>query len=80
MEIRDALIQQNPSLALQRAAADEIARLDALVARLEGSVFAERERCAKLVEVPPEFQAWEIHGGQETIEVLRDVAARIRAA
>lgn len=38
MNIRDALIQQGPSLALQRAAADEIAKLDAdilhLVARI----------------------------------------------
>ncbi len=41
---------------------------------------AERERCAKIVDVPPEAQAWEIHGGQETMDVLRDVAARIRGA
>lgn len=33
MNIRDALINQSPSLALQRAAADEIARLDAEVKR-----------------------------------------------
>lgn len=32
MNLRDALTQQAPSLALQRAAADEIARLDALLA------------------------------------------------
>lgn len=31
MNIRDALIQQSPSLALQRAAADEIAKRDALL-------------------------------------------------
>jgi len=31
MEIREALIKQAPSLALQRAATDEIARLDAEV-------------------------------------------------
>ncbi len=31
MNLREALIQQAPSLALQRAAADEIARLDALL-------------------------------------------------
>jgi hypothetical protein len=31
MNLRDALIQQAPSLALQRAAADEIARLDSIV-------------------------------------------------
>ena len=29
MNLRDALVQQSPSLALQRAAADEIASLDA---------------------------------------------------
>ena len=34
MNLREALIQQAPSLALQRAAADEIARLDDLVACL----------------------------------------------
>lgn len=33
MQLREALIQQAPSLALQRAAADEIARLDAALAR-----------------------------------------------
>ena len=31
MNLREALIQQAPSLALQRAAADEIARLDSMV-------------------------------------------------
>ena len=31
MKLREALIQQAPSLALQRAAADEIARMDALI-------------------------------------------------
>jgi hypothetical protein len=34
MNLREALIQQAPSLALQRAAADEIARLDAQVGQL----------------------------------------------
>lgn len=33
MNLRDALVQQSPSLALQRAAADEIASLDARLAR-----------------------------------------------
>jgi hypothetical protein len=31
MKLREALIQQAPSLALQRAASDEIARMDALL-------------------------------------------------
>jgi len=39
----------------------------------------EREACAKLVDVMPGIEAWEIHGGQETIDVLRDLAAAIRA-
>ena len=34
MKLREALVNQAPSLALQRAAADEIARLDAQVAQL----------------------------------------------
>lgn len=34
MKLRDALIQQAPSLALQRAAMIEIAKLDALVAEM----------------------------------------------
>lgn len=35
MKLREALIAQAPSLALQRAAADEIARLDALAEDLQ---------------------------------------------
>lgn len=35
MNLREALIQQAPSLALQRAAADEIAKLDARIRELE---------------------------------------------
>lgn len=38
MELRQALREQGPSLTLQRAAADEIARLDARVSALEGSL------------------------------------------
>lgn len=34
MKLREALILQSPSLALQRAAADEIARQDALIVEL----------------------------------------------
>ena len=40
MKLREALIQQAPSLALQRAAADEIAKLDAQVADLQRRVRA----------------------------------------
>lgn len=35
MNLREALIVQSPSLALQRAAADEIARLDRRVAEMD---------------------------------------------
>ncbi len=35
MKLREALILQSPSLALQRAAADEIARQDAFIRELE---------------------------------------------
>lgn len=38
MRLREALIRQSPSLALQRAAADEIARLDTLVAYVEAQL------------------------------------------
>jgi hypothetical protein len=38
MNIRDALIHQSPSLMLQRAASDEIAKLDAAVRTLIGVV------------------------------------------
>lgn len=46
MQIREALISQSPSLALQRAAADEIARLDAEVARLREHIDDETDRVA----------------------------------
>lgn len=39
----------------------------------------EREACASLVDVNQGVESWEIHGGQETIDVLRDLAAAIRA-
>ena len=38
MQLREALIVQQPSLVLQRAASDEISRLDAKIARLEQRV------------------------------------------
>jgi len=40
MNLRAALITQSPSLALQRAAADEIARLDAQLAAARGAIDA----------------------------------------
>lgn len=40
---------------------------------------AEREACAKIVDVADGAQGWEIRGGEEGIELLRDMAAAIRA-
>lgn len=47
MKIREALLIQSPSLQLQRAAADEIAKLDARIKELEG-----REPAAYIVDRP----------------------------
>lgn len=49
MLIREALIVQHPSLALQRAASDEIARLDNLVKNLEAQIRQERLKVASLI-------------------------------
>lgn len=49
-----------------------------IVTIVEEMIDAEREACAKIVDVGPDVEAWEIHGGQETIDVLRDLAAKIR--
>lgn len=54
MNIRDALIQQSPSLALQRAAADEIARLDAQLKELKESTMKLK------LTYPPQFDG-ELH-------------------
>ena len=53
MKLRDALIHQQPSLALQRAAADEIARLDQRVAELAAELagIANRRMTAPRVTV-----------------------------
>lgn len=48
MNIREALMQQSPSLALQRAAADEIARLDAAVKAVTGAFGKAVEIIAKM--------------------------------
>lgn len=42
------------------------------------AVQKEREACAQIVDVKQGVEAWEIHGGQETIDVLRDLADAIR--
>lgn len=44
MKLREALIMQSPSLELQRAAADEIARLDARLAQVDQLLVSAFER------------------------------------
>jgi len=39
---------------------------------------AERERCAKLVDMPPGTEAWEVIGGEEGLTMLRELTAQIR--
>lgn len=50
MLVREALIQQGPSLALQRAASDEIARLDQELAALRAELRHEKLKVASLVQ------------------------------
>jgi hypothetical protein len=42
------------------------------------AVAAERERCATIVDVPPDTEAWEVIGGGEGLTMLRELAAKIR--
>ena len=51
MELRQALIVQGPSMALQRAAQDEISRLDAEVARLQADRAELRQELAGFREM-----------------------------
>lgn len=44
----------------------------------DAATLAEREACAQIVDVKQGVESWEIHGGQETIDVLRDLADKIR--
>lgn len=48
-------------------------------ATLKAAVLAEREACAQMVDVPLDKEAWEIHGGKATMDVLRVLAKDIRA-
>ena len=52
---------------------------DAVRAYAAEQVAAERERCARIVDAPAGAEAWEIIGGQDGIDRLRELAARIRA-
>lgn len=44
----------------------------------EQAKLEERERCAKIVDVPPYTEAWEVIGGEEGLIMLRGLAAQIR--
>lgn len=54
--------------------------LEAWNERDNSDVLAERERCAKIVDVPPGTEAWEVIGGEEGLTMLRELAAQIRGA
>ena len=45
-----------------------------------GAVEFERERCAKIVDVQPGTEAWEVIGGEEGLMMLRELASQIRGA
>lgn len=64
MNIREALIQQSPSLALQRAAGDEIARLDhqvlVLGCSIENYIRHLRDLAEKLAVIDPTFHIPEV--------------------
>lgn len=64
MNIRDALINQSPSLALQRAAADEIASLDSEVGYLSNLVCYAKKKLRNMEDyleahdLTEEFEEW----------------------
>lgn len=74
MKLREALIQQAPSLALQRAAADEIAWLDAAVERLT----REQEVAYELLEVLQDLLSFD--NGEPEFVAARAVVAKATAA
>lgn len=39
----------------------------------------EREMCAAIVDIPAGFEAWEVIGGQEGMNMLRELAQQIRS-
>ena len=51
----------------------------AVAAAYDAAVAAERERCAKIVDMPPGTEAWEVIGGEEGLTMLRELAALIRS-
>jgi hypothetical protein len=73
MNIREALLRQAPSLALLRAANDEIARLDSQLNRLN-SVLSDRqiERIARLALSDMQSSGWNVAFAKKVQEVLKD--------
>ena len=51
----------------------------AIEAQILDRVASERERCAKIVDMPPGTEAWEVIGGEEGLTMLRELAAQIRS-
>lgn len=75
MKLREALTQQSPSLALQRAAADEIARLDALVVALSTELAGIKNRRMTAVQVSPTEldHALAVGATPEQLEAMRQL-------
>ena len=79
MNLRDALINQSPSLALQRAAADEIARQDAMLAawtEFYTALKAQQDHEAAWADLTPDaaaVRAW----SEKNIELHRAIDAAL---
>lgn len=58
MKIRQALREQSPSLQLQRAAADEIARLDSLLLAVEDCVEMQDDTSAAAEAIVDRYREW----------------------
>lgn len=69
MNLRDALISQAPSLALQRAAQGEIARQDAEITRL-GAALARRD--AEIARLTEDLRSACVPHGEPTNETVKE--------
>jgi hypothetical protein len=58
MKLREALVVQSPSLALQRAASDEIARMDSLLLRASDAIEALDGVSVETEQLVDDFRAW----------------------